>query len=102
MLHPSRDKAIVILAAELKRTKRQAVQGKVDANECLLCEQKPWKRGLCGRCYGRFRTQLLKIQDPVERAEFEAEHIREGNVLESQQGRREDPNVPNPFREKAS
>lgn len=102
MFRSSKDRAIVILSAELKRTRRLAVDERVKAGKCLLCETEPWKRGLCIRCYARFRRELNKLEDPVHRAEFEAEHIREGNILASAQGRREDESIPNPFKSKVS
>ena len=70
-----------------KRTVKKAVDAKIAANECLLCEQPAERRGLCAQHYGDYRVALMKVPHD-KRYEFVAKLIQDGHLLPSRQGQR--------------
>jgi len=78
---------------EARPEKREQVEARVKAGECLICGT-PGKlrRGQCPSCYGRFRRRLA-LRPKAERLALERDAIRDGLILGVQQVRaiRDDP-----------
>ena len=78
---------------EAKPEKRDQVEARIKASECLICGT-PGKlrRGQCPSCYGRFRRRLA-LRPRAEQRALEREAIRDGLILGVQQVRaiRENP-----------
>ncbi len=86
---------LVLVLNMTKSTKvKNEVQTRIDAGQCLgqdsagcECDRKPHRRGLCSRCYYRFRSLKLSMRDS-EAAVFESDLIRLGRLLSDSESRR--------------
>ena len=84
------------LAMELKvkRPLEKQTMARAKSGSCLLCDSKAGNRGLCNAHYLQF-YKTMNALPKRERAEFEAEQVKEGRILASGQIRQI--RKPNPF-----
>lgn len=88
-------KQLILVLNMTKSTKvKNEVQTRIDAGQCLgqdsagcECKRKPHRRGLCSRCYYRFRTLKLAMK-ASDAAVYESDLIRLGRLLSDSESRR--------------
>lgn len=79
---------ILIMAAEPSAKAKQHISLRVKAGQCLCCESKALKRGLCSRCYYKWRTERSRLTTNALRAAFDSKLIRIGKLLIPQDARK--------------
>ena len=81
---------LLVVALNLKATNRvvSRVSERVRENICIgltpsgsECTCKAVKRGLCGKCYGRWWITRLGLGDDTKRAVYDSSLIRSGRLL---------------------
>jgi hypothetical protein len=81
--------SVFVMDVRPKPGLKRIVDEKDEKGICLLCEHEAFKRGLCQLHYGRYRTARLE-QPARERLAFDAELIKEGQLLPSRAGQPRD------------
>lgn len=78
---------VVVGMAKSARVKTR-VRMRVEANKCLAvlandvdCENAAWRRGLCTKCYYKWRTNRLSLSKE-NAAQYDAELIKHGYMLD--------------------
>lgn len=86
---------LVVVDARPKRSVLPTIREHIASSVCLSenCGRAVHARGLCARCWQRFRAALLTLA-PDDRWQEEARQIREGKILRI----REKQKQRNPFR----
>lgn len=74
---------IVMSAIPTPKAKRH-IEERVRKDQCLCCEKKSLKRGLCYLCYYQWRSMRNGLPNATKRAAYDAKLIRTGRLLKSQ------------------
>lgn len=96
---------VVVIRAMRSKAAQKHVEERVALKQCVACDPtdiRPYRRrGLCPRCEQRWAAQRDSIASDERKAEFDAELMRKGYLLEPQEIIRLN-DLSNPFREVAS
>jgi hypothetical protein len=75
---------IIVMAAQPTPKAKRHIQDRVEKEQCLCCEKKSLKRGLCYQCYYKWRTTRNSLPSATKRAAFDSKLIRTGKLLRAQ------------------
>jgi len=75
---------MIVMPASPTPKARKRIAERVNASRCLCCERQPLKRGLCHRCYYKWRTTRQALASAEKRAAYDALLITSGRLLHSQ------------------
>lgn len=73
---------IVVLNLSVRQPIKKRIKERCEANQCLLCDDPQHSRGLCRRHHSQF-TYKVRGLNKRQRADFEADLIVQGSLLEA-------------------
>jgi len=75
---------IIVMAANPTPKATKHIAERVGKGQCLCCDKKALKRGLCYQCYYSWMTNRKKLANATKRAAYDAKLIRAGKLLAAQ------------------
>lgn len=75
---------IVIMVAQTSAKMKPVVKERIIKQKCLCCDSSLLKRGLCFKCYYKWRKARAALGSEAKRATFDAKLIKAGKLLAPQ------------------